>query len=95
MWRPEFERTGQSSFASPVPVLTEEPTATPLVCVSFSAAWLPYVLGALQQLVQPSAWDTSDQSTLLDVQQRAMDLIGLFGAGDNCMAPVEFQMTEA
>ena len=72
-----------SSYVEPVTPVDAEPDASPGVSVCFNAAWLPYVLGALQQLAQPSTWDTSDPTTLQTALDRAQALLGLFGnAGD-------------
>lgn len=65
------------SFKFPVVVPTTDPDATPTQSVSINCAWLPYIRGALYQLVQQATWlGTPDQVQL--AQLRAMTLISLF-----------------
>lgn len=74
-----------SSFQRPVPLVFVDPDKDASVTVCFNAAWQPYIIGALQQLVLQTTWDTEPGAALDLVQQRAMALIGLFGVnGGNC-----------
>lgn len=73
-----------SSFQSPVPVVIADPAAEPQVFVCFNAAWLPYIIGSLKQLVLQSTWATTDPDTLWNVQQRAMTLMSMFAQAQPC-----------
>lgn len=53
-----------SSFQWPTALPTTEPDSTPLLHVCFAETWLPLILGCLQQLTQPQAWNTDDQTAL-------------------------------
>jgi len=53
------------SFMSPVVPPDADPLDEPLFSTQFSAAWLPYVLGALDQLVLYASWDGDDDAKLL------------------------------
>lgn len=85
MYRAEAGWLAASSFVEPVAPPGVEPDSTPGVSVCFSAAWLPYVLGSLQQMCQPAAWDTSDPAVLQATLDRAQGLLELFGTAGGCM----------
>lgn len=78
MWPDEPFAPARGSFLKAVPVPTVDPTATPTISVTVACAWLPYIRGALQQLLLQATWDTSNSATLLLAQQRAFSLIDLF-----------------
>lgn len=67
-----------SSFNHPVPPPLVEPDSSPSVTVTFACAWLPYVRGALQQLLLQTTWDTADETVLNMTQGQAFNLICLF-----------------
>jgi hypothetical protein len=67
-----------SSFEQPVPLVGVDPDAEPAVSVSFNAKWLPYVVGALKQLVLQSTWRTDDPEKWGLEQFRAMTLLSIF-----------------
>lgn len=66
------------SFRRPVPLITDEPGASPSISVSVACSWLPYIRGALQQLLLEATWATDDPAALLIQQQRVFNLIDLF-----------------
>lgn len=70
----------RGSFTSPVLPPTVDPDASPNVSVTLACAWIPYVVGALQQLLLQATWKTDDPAVLLLAQQRAFNLIDLFMA---------------
>jgi len=69
------------SFQVPVVPPDVDPDDGDLAVVCFSLAWLPYILGALQQLTLQASWQ-GDSDTILLTQQRAMDLLSMFNQGD-------------
>jgi len=73
------------SFQRPVPPPTVDPDASPTCTVSISQQWIPFIIGALWQLVQPTTWRAPDDATLLLTQQRAMSLITLFNCGSGLL----------
>jgi hypothetical protein len=83
----------RASFVQPVAPPDVEPDASPLVCIALNADWLPYVVGALMQLAQPSTWDTSDAGLLQTTLFRVMALIDLIGSAAGCEPLVEFRLT--
>lgn len=84
MYRPEAGWLPASSYVEPVTPPVSEPDALPGVSVCFSAEWLPYILGSLQQMAQPTAWDASSPTVLQTTLDRVQALIGLFGNGEAC-----------
>lgn len=69
----------RGSFERPVPLVFVDPCAEPTVTVRINRQWIPYVLGALQQLVLQATWKTDDPAALWLVQQRAMSLLSCVG----------------
>lgn len=65
------------SFPSPVAPPTVDPDASPGKTVTIACQWLPFVRGALQQLLLQATWDT-DAAGLALVQGRVFNLIDLF-----------------
>jgi len=68
----------QSSYERPVPLVLVEPDVDATAVVCFNPAWMPYVLGSLQQLVQHTTWDTQDEDELVQQIARASLLIAQF-----------------
>lgn len=92
MWDALAWRGHQSSFVQPVVPPDVEPDASPLVCFSINADWLPYVVGAMMQLAQPSAWDTSDAGVLQTTLFRVMGLIDQVGSAVACEGVTPMQL---
>jgi hypothetical protein len=67
-----------SSFETPVPLVTVDPDEEPDYQVCFRKEWVPYVVGALQQLLLQTTWKTDDKDALNLVQARAQLLISIF-----------------
>ena len=85
MWNPTPGWQPASSFQQPVVPPDAEPDDTPAVSVCFAQAWLPYVIGALMQLIQPTTWDTTDPTVLQTALERATALQEMFGTAEGCM----------
>lgn len=77
----------QSSYERPVPLVLVDPDTDANITVCFRSEWLPYVLGALQQLILQTTWDTDDPDALNLVQARAQLLIALFIEGCPTIMP--------
>jgi hypothetical protein len=77
----------QSSYERPVPLVLVDPDVDANITVCFRSEWLPYVLGALQQLILQTTWATSDPDALNLVQARAQLLIALFIEGCPTLIP--------
>ena len=82
----------QSSFWNSVAVPAQAPLSTPYIYIYFNATWLPYVLGALQQLCQPKTWITASQAQLNSVLGEAQDLLAQVAAANGPQPPI-FQVT--
>lgn len=87
MWNPyddgrSYHQT--SSFPAPVTPPSTEACDPPLVCFSINQEWMPYILGAAQQLLQPSTWDVADEAARRDVLDRATDVLAELGAAMPC-----------
>lgn len=76
-----------SSFNHPVPLVGTDPDADPLVCVTFNKSYIPYIVGALQQLLLQSTWSTNDLNAIDLQQMRVFDLIYLFSVAQPCVTP--------
>ena len=83
-----------SSFVEPVAPVDTDVDAAPLVCLQLNASWLPYIVGALMQLIQPTTWDTSDPTVLANMQQQALTLMELVGTAEGC-SMLTFQFDSA
>lgn len=81
------------SFPRPIPLPLVDPDSAPTISVAVSCAWLPYIRGALSQLVQQYTWPQDVPSEVLLAQQRAMTLIAMFeecGGGLPVACPYDF-----
>lgn len=67
--------TAVGSFRTPVAPPPDDAPGDPTQTVQIPCKWLPYVRGALKQLLLQSTWVTDDLNT---VQGRVFDLIDLF-----------------
>ena len=94
MWNPAERWAQQGSYQAPVPVPGADPADAPHVCLSINSTWLPYVIGSLMQLVQPSTWATSDPAALAAVLTAATELIERFGTAGEC-GVLTFRFTDA
>ncbi len=56
----------------------------PRICLPLNRDWLPYVLGALQQLCPPSTWITADNIATEDILGRVQELLSAWGAAGEC-----------
>jgi len=81
--------TAVGSFQSAVLPPSVDPDATPTKSFDISCEWLPFIRGALQQLVLQSTWKTDDPAVLLLAQQRAMTLIAMFEECTTLIVPFE------
>lgn len=85
MWVSEADWQPSTSFPEPLVPPSVDPDSGPTVQVCVSQAWVPYIIGALLQLVQPVIWDVPDEATLQLTIERATDLMAMFANGDQCM----------
>lgn len=77
MWADSDYAPSRGSFLRPVAPPVVDPTTAPTITITISCAWLPFIRGALQQLLLQATWQ-GDAPTLLEAQQRAFNLIDLF-----------------
>lgn len=83
----------RGSFLRPVPAPLVAPDASPTKTVSVNCQWLPYVRGALMQLLLQATWQVGDPGALLLAQERAFALINLFSeceGGPGFACPFDF-----
>lgn len=77
------------SFRAPVVPPDVEPTDAPLVSVCFNYDWLPFVLGALQQLTLQATWQTDTDEDRALAMRRGASLLQLASlAYDDAACPV-------
>ena len=84
----------QGSFEIPEIPPTYEPDAEPLVCLpAINQHWLPYVMGALDQLRNPSSWIVADDDAMYTTLARVSKLREMIGIRAECMS-YQLQFTE-
>lgn len=79
MYNPVPNAQQQGSFLEPVPIPASHPGDTPLVTVQINSGWIPYCLGGLWQLAQPTSWIDTGGTSVPDVLHDVQDLMSLFG----------------
>ena len=89
MWDPE-SRYSQTSYKEPLPDPDTDLTGGAFVCVQILATTIPYVVGALLQLLQPPAWAITDAARMSEVLGQVTDLILAIGTAGPCM----FRLTD-
>ena len=72
------------SFRQPVTPPTAEVCDAPTVCLSFNVQYLPIVLGALLQGLQPSTWLVDNDTDREIALRRWSDLLGEVGSAVPC-----------
>jgi hypothetical protein len=78
VFRPSPFAVPVGSFPIPVVPPTVDADAAPLVYVGLNCDWMPYITGALTQLLLQSTWEVDTPDELQLVQDRAWNLINLF-----------------
>lgn len=70
------------------------PDEGPLVCLPpINQYWLPFVLGCLDQLRQPTTWITADDDALATALFSANRLMQMFGERADCPVPYELRVS--
>lgn len=78
MFQPSPFAVPVGSFQIPVEPPTVDADAAPLVYVGLNCEWMPYITGALTQLLLQSTWEVDTPEALQLVQDRVFNLINLF-----------------
>lgn len=77
----------QGSFEIPEIPPAYDPDAAPLVCLpQINQHWLPFVMGALDQLRNPSAWLVADEDAMSTVLYRVSRLKQMIGVEGECVS---------
>ena len=84
MWNPEA-RYAASSYREPLPDPGTNLISATVVCAQIPATAIPYMIGALLQLLQPPAWDITDPTRMAEVLGQVTDLIVALGTAGACM----------
>lgn len=84
MYEPQAGTFARGSFREPVVPPTTGSLDLPLACLTVNTSWLPYIMGALQQLSLPSTWVVADDTALWDILARVQDLLGQWGNSEAC-----------
>src|ERR1035437_9110764 len=87
MWPASPYAVPRPSFPYPVLPIDAEPDVGPCICVSFNAAYQPYILGALQQLAQNTTWRLGVDDDIAVIQGRINRLMEMFGMSTGCQEP--------
>lgn len=85
-----------SSFVSPVTFPSSLPGDDPLIQVCVNADWLPYIAGALQQLLLQTTFEYVDDATVIAQQGIVLDIIRMFNAATapECGSDMEFRQSD-
>src|ERR1700727_1110286 len=84
---PKSNWVQQGSLVIPEIHPATEPDAEPLVCPpAINRYWMPYVLGALDQLRNPSSWLVADDDAMYDTLSRVSKLKEMLGVGVTCVS---------
>lgn len=86
MWQDSPFAEPVPSFQQPVVAPDWDPDASPTKTVEVACVWLPYIRGALYQLLLQSTWDPAGPD-LLHTQQRVFNLIDLFSECSSGVLP--------
>jgi len=70
----------------PVAIPSAAPADEPTVCIRVNQTWVPYILGSLTQLTQPTTWVDTGAGTVQAALDSAQDLMSLIGASAACSA---------
>lgn len=87
MWPDQEYAPSRGSFTTPVLPPSTDPRDSPTKTVEVNCQWLPYIRGALMQLVLQATWIPTDVG-FTDIQMRAMTLIDLFKECDTSVLPI-------
>lgn len=87
MWPDSSFAPPRGSFQTPVLQPSSKPTDEPTKTISINCQWLPYIRGALMQLVLQATWVPTDAG-VTDVQMRAMTLISMFTECGESVLPI-------
>lgn len=85
MPKPNWSQQGSFDIPEIPPVY--EPDAEPLVCLPpINVYWLPFVMGALDQLRNPSSWLVADDTAMYNTLARVTKLRQMIGDRVECMS---------
>jgi len=83
---PQINWQQQGSFASgQLPTLTDPDGGSPVCIGPFAREWLPFVLGAMDQLRNPSSWIVASDVVMEDTLARVDRLREIFGQAGDCV----------
>lgn len=83
----------QGSYQQAITPLEEDPDSGTLVCLQpINQAWLPVVIGCLDQLCNPSSWSTTDDDQLNTALEQANRLKQMFGERGVCPVPFDLRV---
>lgn len=84
---PQVNWVQQGSFVIPEIPPSTEPDAEPLVCLpAINQYWMPYVMGALDQLRNPSSWLVADDDAMYTTLARVTKLREMLGVRAECVS---------
>src|ERR1035437_8964299 len=85
LWKDAPWERPHSSFPMAVGAPGAERDAPPCMCVRFNAAWQPYMLGCLEQLMNPATWATADKDELATLRYQVTRLMDMFAGPQSCV----------
>jgi len=84
---PKVNWQQQGSFEQGELALVDHPSDAPLICIPpINRHWLPYILGCLDQLTNPSSWIVSSDAAMNAILDKAIELKQLVGSAGDCMS---------
>jgi hypothetical protein len=92
---PKVNWQQQGSFEQGELALVDHPSDAPLVCIPpINRNWLPYILGCLDQLTNPSTWITSSDAALNAILDKAIELKQIVGQAGDCVLCPEMRLQD-
>jgi hypothetical protein len=87
LWPDQPYAPARGSFERPVLPPLVDPDTAPTLTVAVNCEWLPFIRGALMQLLLQATWTVSDPAELTLTQARVFSLIDLFQECGSSVVP--------
>lgn len=87
MWDTKPWTAPRTSFPRPIAAPVSGPCDPPLVCLQINASYIPYIAGAMSQLVQRTTWTAATEDDLQQILANMTQAIEIVGTAVQCSQP--------
>lgn len=87
MWETTPWAQPRTSFPRPMAAPTAGPCDPPLVCIEINEAYIPFIAGAMSQLIQRTTWTAADEDHLQQILSNMTWAIEVIGTAVQCNQP--------